>query len=158
MYQQNNSSSIVGKIILISVLVIFYSSCQYDNIQKIVPVIPKAPWALDSSFWGENKFLTNSIKINESLLLVANSFGIWNVIPSNINKSISGNYIDMAQATSDLYPPSLSRDISVSVIDKDFLVIYNTTCAACPWLAFNPPYSNSSTSVKGLRTQIYFSG
>src|SRR5258708_17164230 len=143
-------------VVITFLLAIFYSSCHYDNIQRVAPVIPKTPWALDSSLWGENKYLLNSITVNDSLLLFANAFAIWNVLPTRINKSIEGNYISILQATSDLYPPSLNKDISVSWLSKDRLAIYPTKCAACSnnIIIFNPPYSSSSTSLKELLKQV----
>jgi hypothetical protein len=157
MSQQRNGP-IVARVILILVLIIFYSSCHYDNLSPITPKAPKVYWALDSSLRGENKFLTNSITISNSLLLAANSFSLWNVVPSQINQTIYGNYIDLLQAESDLYPPSLSKDIGVSLINKNKLVIFPTICSSClaNQIIFIPPYSSSATSVKGMSGQGFF--
>src|SRR5258708_11150513 len=55
---------------------------------------------------------------------------------------------------------SLNKDISVSWLSKDRLAIYPTKCAACSnnIIIFNQPYSSSSTSLKELLKQVYFSG
>jgi hypothetical protein len=152
-----NKSLFVGKVILILLVAFFCFSCRYDNVQ---PIPQKVAWAYDSSFFGERKYITTSLVMNNSLLLVANTFHISNVIPTHLNKDIDGNFIDAAESSSSMYPPSLSKDISVSFINKDLLFIYRTKCASCTdqSIYFSPPYSNSTTSIKGMSGQNFYSG
>jgi hypothetical protein len=158
-----NPIKVVANLFMVILLGVGSASCHYDNLEQISNTIPsKVDWALDSSIFGESKLLLNSMTVNDSLLLVANSFEIWNIIPSKVNKSIVGNYITNGgnSSGSGLYPPSLSRNISVSVLDPNRLAIFPTKCAICAEsiIIFNPPYSSSTTSIKGFKSQVYWSG
>lgn len=155
------SVKVVANLFLVFVSGFFFASCHYDNLEQISSRVPdRVDWAVDSSIFGQNKYLLNSFTVNDSLILVANSFGIWNIHPSKINKSIDGNYITNGGGSSGFSPPSLNKDISVSVLDPNRLVIYPTKCAACSdnVLFFSPPYSTSTTSQKGFKNQAYSSG
>jgi hypothetical protein len=161
MRTQCKSLKVVANLFMVILLGVISASCHYDNLEQISNTIPtKVDWALDSSIFGESKILLNSMTVNDSLLLVATSFGIWNIMPSKVNKSIEGNYITNFGNSSGLFPPSLSKDISVSVLDPDRLAIFPTKCASCTQsiIIFTPPFSSSTTSQKGFKSQVYWSG
>jgi hypothetical protein len=126
-------------------------SCK-EEIIKEVPVPIVHSWSLDSTFFGENKFLLTSRKLNESTLLVGNSFSVWTVnLPDPHSKNINGHFIPDSPSAS-WYPPALSQTIGVSVIDADRLVVYPTRCPSCSGdaITISQEYTGSTIPFKGF--------
>src|SRR5258706_9234016 len=102
-------------ILLTSLFLLFFSRCKREIITTVqVPVAHS--WSLDSFLTGPQKILSASLALNDSVLAVANRSTIWYIKANRPNIPVEGIYIPgITQLYSIVFPPSLSKTISVSI-------------------------------------------
>jgi hypothetical protein len=141
-------------LVYIATIVLFLSTLHCKKEKIIMQVsTPKSTWQVDSFLQGSFKWLTASLPIDDTILMVSNRLFTAYINSKKPNTPINGLYIPGATTYYSLFsPPSLGKWISVSVTSPDRLFIYASYNPSTPMglAEFNPVYSNAATSVKGL--------
>lgn len=142
----------IDKLLIPLLCILFFSSCRKEVvITTEVPVFHS--WSLDSSLIFQNKILLASIALNDSVLAVANSEMITYVNSNQLNKSITGAYLNMYQPHYGyLIPPRLTNTIGIVLLDSNRLKVFSVTSPVSDFgsFTFTPTYTNSTTSIKGF--------
>jgi hypothetical protein len=145
-------NEMIQKVLFSSLLLLLImTSCKKEKIVEIrVPI--KRSWSLDSSLFGSNKILLTSFPLNDSVLAVANSNLVVYVNINQIDKPVSGAYINLNPPFGYLLAPRISESIGVTLLNSSQMKVFNTLYPVSNFGSFiyTPSYLGSANSTKSF--------
>ncbi|RYY54447.1 MAG: hypothetical protein EOO09_14220 [Chitinophagaceae bacterium] len=131
-------------------LLLLIGSCKKTTLVSVGEIAPKPSWLLDSSVSGQAKILTNSVRVNDTILAVSGGNTITWLRAGKFNQPVTSAWFNSRDTYGQF--PRLSMDSLISVFPSATgrLEIINTAAPIDPRnrVTYIAPFSQENDAVK----------